>query len=111
MVLLRAVLDACVLYPFSLRDTLPRLPAADLYTTANLRHFPSVACNVHGVQPTHPQSFLRELLRADGELVLDTLRTQASRLTKPHPWTLDMLLESLAHTVPEFVAEARRRIK
>lgn len=125
------VLDACVLYPASLRDILLRLAEVEMYDvrwsqrildrhvlaaavlagaqhviTSNLSDFPPEATHPHGVEAVHPDDFLLAMLDLDAELVLWALARQAADLKDP-PMTRDEVLDALAATVPRFVARAR----
>lgn len=77
----KVLLDANVLFPFSLRDTLLR--AAD------------------GIEAQSPDAFLSHLFDLDPDRMVELVRKQAQALRNP-PRRFDELLVGLAKTVPEF---------
>jgi hypothetical protein len=81
------VVDANVLYPLTLRDTVLRAAAAGFYQL--------------------PDEFLCNLFDLDPLAFVEMLREQAGDLIKL-PVTFEELLERLARVVPEFVVAVRR---
>ena len=77
---------------------------AQVIVTANLRDFARLPV---GIEASHPDAFLCDLLDLDHRAVLDTLRQQVAVLRRP-PQTLDDLLRKLGDRgVPQFVAAVR----
>jgi predicted nucleic acid-binding protein len=77
--------------------------SAEVLVTSNLRHFPPEACEPLGIRVQSPDDFLVEMIELGPGLMLDVLRRQAERKTRP-PLTLDEMLQRLAVHVPKFVA-------
>jgi len=116
--------DANVLFPLTLRDTLLRAAAEDLFqlrwsivvvavksgaqviTTSNLKDFARLP---EGLEAQSPDEFLCSLFDLDPEGFNDLLRQQAGDLRNP-PVTLDGLLQRLSKQVPGFVAAVRSHL-
>lgn len=74
--------------------------------TANVKDFPTDACEPHGVEALTPDEFLLDLLAIYGDGMRDALEQQAVRLTKP-PFTVGDILDRLETTAPQFAAALR----
>ena len=108
------VLDANVLFPFSVRDTLNEAKdrhvaavavkaGAQLIVTRNLRDFYKLP---EGAKAIGPDDFLLSLLAlAPGDMI-DLLQHQAAALKQPAVKLID-LLTGLGKTVPRFEAAVR----
>src|ERR1700674_533548 len=64
---------------------------ADVIVTRNLRDFPGDALERYDVEAQHPDEFVRHLIDLAPVLVIDAVRDQQARLTKP-PVTMAELL-------------------
>jgi hypothetical protein len=80
---------------------------AEVLVTSNLRHFPPEACEPLGIRVQSPDDFLVEMSDLGPGLMVDLLRRQAARKSRP-PLTLNEMLERLAVHAPAFVAKVRR---
>ncbi len=79
---------------------------ADVVVTANLRDFPSQACDPHGIRVEPPDQFLCDALKHEPDVVLAVLRAQAARKRRP-VISVSEMLDHLAVVVPEFVTAIR----
>ena len=109
----RVVLDANVLFPFTVRDTLLRAAALGMYQVhwseeslgeaTRLKDFHPMP---DGVEAQSPDDFLLDLLDLAPTDMVELIRRQATALNRP-PVTLDDLLTGLGKTVPRFEAAVR----
>jgi hypothetical protein len=121
----RVVLDANVLFPLTVRDTLLRaaavIPAmpnnemdrhvtavavkadAHVIVTSNLKDFHPMP---DGIEARSPDDFLLDLFDLGPADMVELLRRQAAALTRP-PVTLEQVLTGLGKTVPRFVEAVR----
>lgn len=123
----RVVLDANVLFPFTVRDTLLRAAEASLYqlhwselildaaavhagaqviVTSNVKDFKDLPS---GVEAQTPDEFLRNLFDLDPDGMIVLLREQCAAMRKRQP-TFDELLGGIAKTAPDFVALIREKL-
>ncbi|MGH2410731.1 MAG: hypothetical protein ACRDGS_10235 [Chloroflexota bacterium] len=119
MAVVVALLDACVLYPAALRDTLLRAALRDPYrpqwsarimdeVSRNLREDRGLTASLrpYGVEAQHPDTFLVHLFHLVPEVIVELLREQAAALKKPDtPFV--RVLETLEQHVPVFVSWVR----
>jgi predicted nucleic acid-binding protein len=56
---------------------------ADVLVTFNLRHFPAEAIAAYGLEVQHPDVFLDQQRRRDGQQFLESVKTVRERLSKP----------------------------
>ncbi len=73
---------------------------APIIVTFNLRHFSREHLEPWGVRALHPQSFLAEIFRQEGTIVMKKLEQQAADRRR----TSRELLDILRDIVPDFVA-------
>jgi hypothetical protein len=113
-VALTAALDASVLYPLPLRDTLLRAAQVGMYDPCwSERILDEVArnlaaCEPFSVEPVDPDRFLLDLYRLDEDAIHTALALQAAALTRP-PMSLTDILDRLEPTVPGFARALRVR--
>lgn len=91
-------------------DDLPHMAAAiagsaNFLLTADRRGFSRSQLQQHGVRLCRADQFLCELLEADTESVVLTLRSRATSFARP-PMTLEEYLDTLSRTVPRFAQQA-----
>ena len=80
---------------------------ADVIVTSNLKHFPVVALAPFGIEPQHPDMFIRHVLDLDVEVALPAIRRHRAALTSP-PRTVDEYLATLLRQgLPQTVAFLR----
>ena len=103
------VVDANVLFPLTLRDTVLRAvkAAAQVITTANLKDFSPLP---EGLEAQSPDEFLCNLFDLEPDGFVELLREQAAALVKP-PVAFDDLLKRLARVVPGLVAAVQDHLK
>jgi hypothetical protein len=98
-----AVVDANVLFPLTLRDTVLRAAAVGFYqlrwSDTNRKDFAPLP---EGIEAQSPDAFLSNLFDLDPDTFTEMLRDQAIDLQKP-PVTLDQLLKRLARAAPNLV--------
>lgn len=91
-------------------DDLPHMAAAiagsaDYLLTSDRRGFSQSQLEEHGVKLLRADQFLCDLLEADPESVVLTLRSRAASFARP-PMTLQEYLDVLGRTVPRFAQKA-----
>lgn len=79
---------------------------ADVIVTLNIRHFPSAACEPHGISIRTPDDLLCDIAGTWPDLVVAVLSAQAARKARP-PMSLPEMLERLQVHVPRFVGIVR----
>ena len=81
---------------------------ANVIVTRNLRDFPSEILDCYGIEPQHPDEFIRRLLDVYPDLVIDAVYDQQTSLTRPPMSMADLfaLFERLG--LADTVAELRR---
>lgn len=79
---------------------------AQAVVTLNLKDFPSEALEPFAIEPLHPDVFLVDLYRLDGQEVYEAVSRQAAALSRP-PMRLDELLDRLEPSVPSFAQTMR----
>jgi predicted nucleic acid-binding protein len=80
---------------------------ADAVITFNLSHFPSDACDPHGIEAIHPDQFLVDLHHLDPDVVEAEITAQAAALRRP-PVSRSELVGMLERAgVPQFTARIR----
>lgn len=83
---------------------------AQSIVTFNLKDFPAKTLAGFDIEAVHPDAFLLDQLDLAPAVVLDVLRTMASRYKKP-PMDLAAVLAVLENNrVPDFAEEVRRRV-
>ncbi|MBW6469426.1 MAG: hypothetical protein ACNA76_08080 [Anaerosomatales bacterium] len=115
---LRVVLDACVLYPVALRDSLLRLAELDLLQIvwsmrildemrlAILRHFPADACEPYGIEVIAPDDLLCRLLESSAPTVVRMLRQFSDDTSNP-AMSVNDVLKAVGRSAPLFAQRAR----
>lgn len=98
---LGVVLDACVLIPATLRDTLLRTAEKGMYRL-HWKDFPRQALDPFGIEAQTPGEFLTHVFHSNPTLMMEILSEQAQDLNDP-PLTVPDVLEILAIIAPEFV--------
>lgn len=76
---------------------------AALIVTANLKDFPTVACDPHGITVVHPDDFLLDQLDLDTPRVMDAVTALTGRNQHP-PRTPEQLAVALRAVTPQFAA-------
>ncbi|WP_439032926.1 PIN domain-containing protein [Gordonia terrae] len=76
---------------------------AALIVTANLKDFPSQACDPHGITAVHPDDFLLDQLDLDPQRVMSAVTALVDRNQHP-PHTPGQLAEALRSVTPTFAA-------
>jgi hypothetical protein len=79
---------------------------AQAIVTSNLRHFPPEACAPFEIDVLHPDAFLCDLYERAPQAIHAALADQVAALSRP-PMSMAELLDRLAVTAPEFVAQVR----
>ena len=83
---------------------------AEVIVTNNLKDFPIGLMQPIGLQAISPDSFLLDLLDMNPLLVLESVRRQASRTSRPILDPKD-LLASISNQVPNFAVAADQKLK
>lgn len=84
---------------------------ADVIVTYNLADFPTAAIAPYGIEPTHPDAFLMDLVGLNGLIVMETLRTMLMALRRP-PLTVWQAIEAFERDgLTRFGQWARETIK
>jgi predicted nucleic acid-binding protein len=81
---------------------------ADVIVTCNLRDFPGDALDPFNIEAQHPDEFIRHMLDLAPVAVVDAVRSQQSRLTKPPVAMADLLALFERLGLTETVIELRR---
>lgn len=118
-----AVLDACVLVPVALADTLLRVAEKGLYrhvvaaairggaqtiVTANVDDFPADALGQFELEAVHPDTFLLDQLDLSPPTVLQVIREQAAATRRPLLTAQDLAVQLSRSGVPGFADEILR---
>lgn len=77
---------------------------ADYLVTFNLKHFSTPSAQTDNVTVIGPSAFLKQMARADREVVCERMHQQAAAIGV----SIDDLLDRLAGSVPGFVSILRR---
>jgi hypothetical protein len=86
------------------------LSNAQVVITLNLEDCPVEACEPFAIEPVHPDMFLLDLYRLDGDRVHEALERQIAALSRP-PMTLVELLDRLEASVPSFAHTIRAHMR
>ena len=81
---------------------------ANVIVTRNLRDFPRSILATHGIELCHPDRFIRQLLDAEPDLVIEAICEQQLSLTNPPVPMSDMLALFERLDLIETVVELRR---
>jgi hypothetical protein len=84
-----AILDANVLYPQLIRDTL--LSLADAILTFNTKDFPMSVLAPHGIEMQHPDEFLMNQLQLQEIPALRAIKMMRARWTNPARPTQELI--------------------
>jgi hypothetical protein len=98
-----ALLDACVLVPIALADTLLRVAERG-------QDFPAAALSPLGLEAIHPDVFLLDQLDLSPPTLLQVIREQAAHTKRPPHTPQDMATVLGRAGVPEFADEIIRRM-
>lgn len=80
---------------------------ADVIVTSNLKDFPIDTLMAYGIEPQHPDEFVRNLIDLAPASVCEAVKTHRSSLKKP-PKTIDEYLETLTRqSLPQTVSALR----
>lgn len=77
---------------------------ADAIVTFNLKDFSADACELHGVEPLHPDAFLLALYELDPATVDAEVTAQAAALTHPPISRVELVGMLATAGVPQFAA-------
>jgi hypothetical protein len=110
------LLDACVLVPIALADTLLRIAERELYRplwSARIVAEAAAAAICEIVEPLHievihPDDFLLDQLDLAPRVVLDVLRDQAAHTRRPALTPVDLIARLARAGAPRFANEASR---
>jgi hypothetical protein len=109
-----AVFDACILYPFHLRNVMVQAAGiaagAALVLTWNLRHFPMGELRKFGLRRETPDAFLAGLYDRVPDLTIGSLANARRNLTKTRVSAADFIDILVRQRLALLAKRARRHI-